>query len=382
MASYQKYKTKDGEKWLFKMYVGVDPETGKKKMTTRRGFKTKKEAQRAASDLQKEVDDGTLIKNDLTFNDVFNEWWSIHIKTIKPSTQYAKESKFNKHILPRFAKLKMKDITSAYCQKVINEIADSVETTSTASDIKIQANLVFKFALKREYISKNPMQHVDVPKKEEDFLVEDEDNRNFWTKEELKTFLTLAEDHMEYQSFIFFYTDFYTGMRKGELIALEWKDIDFNKNSIFINKTMFFRDGKEILQSPKKFKSKRTIAIDDKTSKLLRKWRSKQKEILLANGNTTEPVNVFIRPDMRPWRLAHPNDVLDSFIKVHNLYRITIHGIRHTHASLLFEAGATIKEVQARLGHKDIQTTMNVYTHVTNFVAEKTANTFQKYMEL
>ncbi|GIN87850.1 hypothetical protein J6TS2_42360 [Heyndrickxia sporothermodurans] len=121
----------------------------------------------------------------------------------------------------------------------------------------------------------------------------------FWTKEELKTFLTLAEDHMGYQSFIFFYTDFYTGMRKGELIALEWKDIDFNKNSIIINKTMFFRDGKEILQSPKKFKSKRTIAINDKTSKLLRKWRSKQKETLLANGITTEPLNVFIRHDIR-----------------------------------------------------------------------------------
>lgn len=68
--------------------------------------------------------------------------------------------------------------------------------------------------------------------------------------------------------------------------------------------------------------------------------------------------------------------------KKHELHRITIHGLRHTHASLLFEAGASIKEVQERLGHSDIQMTMNIYTHVTDTLKEKTAQKFQKYIEL
>jgi integrase len=91
---------------------------------------------------------------------------------------------------------------------------------------------------------------------------------------------------------------------------------------------------------------------------------------------------VFTRDDGTPLRLAYPNEKLDIVIKKHNLHRITIHGLRHTHASLLFEAGASIKEVQERLGHSDIQMTMNIYTHVTDTLKEQTAQKFQRYIEL
>ena len=83
-----------------------------------------------------------------------------------------------------------------------------------------------------------------------------------------------------------------------------------------------------------------------------------------------------------PLRLAYLNEKLNSLIKKHHLHPITIHRLRHTHASLLFEAGASIKEVQERLGHSDIQMTMNIYTHVTDHVKEQTAEKFQRYIEL
>ncbi|TDL62340.1 hypothetical protein E2R56_28985 [Rhodococcus qingshengii] len=86
--------------------------------------------------------------------------------------------------------------------------------------------------------------------------------------------------------------------------------------------------------------------------------------------------------DGTPIRLAYPNEKLDIVIKKHNLHRITIHGLRHTHASLLFEAGASIKEVQERLGHSDFKMTMNIYTHVTITLKEQTAAKFQRYIEL
>ncbi|WP_438495955.1 tyrosine-type recombinase/integrase [Paenibacillus sp. IHBB 3054] len=90
---------------------------------------------------------------------------------------------------------------------------------------------------------------------------------------------------------------------------------------------------------------------------------------------------IFAREDETPLRLAYPNDKLTEIIRTHKLHSITVHGLRHTHASLLFEAGASIKKVQERLGHSDIKMTMNIYTHVTKSAKEKTANRFEKFME-
>ncbi|MNI85943.1 Tyrosine recombinase XerD [compost metagenome] len=90
---------------------------------------------------------------------------------------------------------------------------------------------------------------------------------------------------------------------------------------------------------------------------------------------------VFAHENGQPLRLALPNDLLKRLIRDHDLQPITVHGLRHTHASMLFEAGASIKEVQERLGHSDIKMTMNIYTHVTKAAKEKTADRFAKFME-
>ncbi|MEK4267027.1 site-specific integrase [Bacillus sp. FSL W8-0940] len=380
MASFQQYKTKTGYKWLFKIGVGTDPKTGKRKTTTRRGFKTKKEAAAAAAEFQKEIDNNNLVvRNEITFEDVFKEWWAVHLKTIKDSTQASKVSKFNKHILEKFGKMKIKSITKAYCQKVINRIAEDIDSVQ---DIKIQANLVFKYALRMDYITTNPMEYVVIPKNEKEFLSSEEDTRNYWEKDEIKLFLEKVREQLPHQDYVMFYILIFTGMRKGELLALEWKDVDLIERTINIKQTLFFKDGKEIFQTTKKYHSKRVVSIDDHTAQILKKWRTQQKELLLSNGITSEAKYVLIRDDMRPLRLAYPNDVLNRMIAKNKLHRITVHGLRHSHASVLFEAGASLKEVQARLGHKEIQTTMNIYTHVTKTAKEKTAETFKKYMEL
>ena len=115
MASFQKYTTKQGQLWLFKMDTGINPATGKRQTTTRRGFKTKKEAQFAALKLEEELQSGILINNkNLTYYDVYNLWFNQHKKSIKLSTIKIIESKFKNHILPRFGQLKIKDIKIFY----------------------------------------------------------------------------------------------------------------------------------------------------------------------------------------------------------------------------------------------------------------------------
>jgi len=374
MASFRKH---ENGTWEYRIRY-KDQITQKYKEKSKRGFKTKKEAALAATKMEQEISDGKLPLNDnITFSQAYKEWWAAHSKTIKQSSRYTTAFKFKKHILPAFGQMRLKDVTPAYCQKVINDIAGQIES---ANEYKIYANQVFKYAFRMNYISKNPMEHVIVPKKEKDFLADQEPKRNFWKKDEVKIFLNLSKEHMELQDYIMFYLLIYTGMRKGELLALEWKNVNFDDNTINIHQTLFFKDKKELFQKVKTYES-RTIYMDKKTTRLLQKWTVQQRELLLEKGINKEPQFVLTRNDLRPLRLAYPNEKLKSFIKKHGMHPITIHGLRHTHASLLFEAGASIKEVQARLGHQDIKTTMNIYTHVTENTMEKTADIFYRFMD-
>jgi integrase len=276
----------------------------------------------------------------------------------------------------------MKEITKAYCQKMINEIATTI---ASVNDIKIQANQVFKYAVRMDIIAKNPMEHLIIPKQKKELLTEETEasERNYWNKEEIKKWLSITTQELSMRDHVLFHLLIYTGARKGELLALTWDDVDFEAGSIRLSKTLFYTEGTFIFQTPKTRESKRLISLDPKTLALLKKWRIRQKEESLAIMKVNDNNNmVFNRDDGSPLRLAYPNEKLDSLIKKHQLHRITIHGLRHTHASLLFEAGASIKEVQERLGHSDIKMTMNIYTHVTDYLKEQTATKFHKFMEL
>lgn len=122
---------------------------------------------------------------------------------------------------------------------------------------------------------------------------------------------------------------------------------------------------------------------------ILKRWRREQIQRYLKlsipfESDERQPLFSTYQPKEHKFeycRLAYLNNKLSQICaKNKKLTEFTVHGFRHTHASLLFGAGASIKDVQARLGHTDIQTTMNIYTHVTNDAKEKTADMFQKYM--
>ncbi|MEK5171790.1 site-specific integrase [Heyndrickxia sp. FSL W8-0496] len=373
MASFRKYKNKKDNKTYWEYRIRYkDPLSNDYKETSKRGFTTKKEAQLAAYEIEQKLENKTSLNStNLTYQEVYDQWWSIHSRTVKQSTRYTKLSKFNVRILPFFGRMKIKEITPSICQEFIDRMDQEVDSVI---DFKIQANLVFKYAKSKKIISDNPMDSVIIPKKEKEFLVEnEEENRNFLYKEEVKQFLSIAKSTMNKSDFIMFYLLIFFGMRKGELCALKWEDISFKDHSIKINKTLYFEQGKEIIQKTKNY-STRELYIDNQQMKVLKKWKIQQEEEFLKLGMNVKPPYVVCRDDLRPLRLAYPNDVLKSFYRQNKaIQEVTVHGLRHTFASLAFEAGATVKEVQAMLGHKDIQTTTNVYIHVTRSVKEKAA---------
>lgn len=386
MKNIKKIKLKNGEtRYELNAYLGVDPHTGIKKKTKRR-YKSLQEARLARSEFHLKVHSNEVGNiNNYTFEDVYNLWMSSHKNEIRGTTLDSKKSKFRTRILPKFGHLKIRDIKPFYCQSIVNEWTDELKTVQ---DYTIQLNLVFKFATRMEFIKRNPMDYVVIPKREEEKYYKKE-KQNFYTRQELKIFLDKLSEEGNTQHLCLFHLLSYLGLRKGEALALHWSDIDWNEKTVEITKTIARANGKAVLHHPKTKESIRKISVDDVTLRLLQRWKLKQISFyqrygFLTKKDSEQPIFTrFVRQrnTMDYWREATPNDILYSFYKRHpKLRTITVHGFRHTHASLLFESGANIKDVQARLGHSDVQTTMNIYVHVTDVSRERVAQLFSNFM--
>ncbi len=196
--------------------------------------------------------------------------------------------------------------------------------------------------------------------------------KKYWTTEEFQLFFYHAERDLDLKWFAFFRLLAYTGMRKGEVLALHWSDIDFEKAQVDIYRTMSpTKEDSKHIDSTKTEESDRTIPIDSGTLEILKKWRAKQGKvtgIVFTNSNDDYYIH------------THPLKKLYSVIDRHNLSKVDIHAFRHTHCSLLAEAGVSPREAMERLGHKDIGTTMNIYTHVSKNKKIETIDKFVKYV--
>lgn len=381
MASYQKYKTKKGEKWLVQYYA-KNPLTGKNELKTKRGFSRKSEAVAFMESISETIKSGVDVFRKRLFEEVYNEWMKEEEKKWEEPTIEQKKSKFVR-ILKFFGKLLIDEITEEYCQKFIDDLEKDLSIT-TARDYGIQLNLVFKYAMRKKWIKENPMQFVVYSKtKVENGESEDEKFDGFWTKEEVNRFLEVAETHTSFRNFVMFRLALYSGLRKGELLALREQDLIEETKEIFVRNTLYWKKGNVYdLLDPKTKTSKRRVKIDDETWELLQKLILTNNKMILATGmrNKIEDKFIFIRDEFRPLRLAYPNDVLTKMCKVYGFKEIKFHGLRHTHASMLFAAGASMKEVQERLGHARIDITMNIYTHLTEDAKEEVQNKFIEYM--
>ncbi|EGO2589268.1 TPA: tyrosine-type recombinase/integrase [Enterococcus faecalis] len=376
MATIKKYTKKDGSTaYMFNAYLGIDPLTGKSKRTTRRGFKTQKEAKLALAQIQIEIDRGKFVKQDYSlFKDVYELWYAQYINTVKPSSAQRIKYYFDKQILPAFGELKLTKISPSYCQKVVNEWSKKYKRFDS---MKMYTSKIFEFAITQNLLSMNPMKRIIMPKRQRE--IKTKEDQNFLDKDQLQEFLTLAKQKESMQYYTAFHLLAYTGMRKSELAALNWSDINWNANTISINKNVSYTSGQRIITTTKTTSSDRTISIDEITLNILKKWKLEQKKELLSRGfivQKDEKQLIFSNPSNE---IMSPN-VLWEKLKTYKNFSISPHGFRHTHASLLFESGATIKQVQERLGHSNINTTLNIYTHVTKNAEKDVANKFLTYM--
>ncbi|MBL1229338.1 site-specific integrase [Enterococcus sp. BWB1-3] len=386
MATYKQYEKKDGTtRWLYKAYLGKDPITGKEKRTTRRDFKTKKEASLDYARLQLEIEtNGLGTQNTIkTYQDLYELWMGQHKENIRNTTEQRIRNYFKNQILPYFGKLKLDAITPTMCQKILSEWAKKY---NAFQKVKSYTSQVFKYGILIGVIKDNPMERTVTPKSK---TKSSKSIDEVYTKKELQQFFNYLEELRDERAIAFFRLASYTGARKGEILGLTWKDIDFEAKTISFNKTLIeLSDGSLHLNPTKTDKSNRVITIDDGTIVILKKWKRSVIKKNLSRGIRIDnmedvPVISTIKANKKRDFLykAYPNHVMDKVArKFPDMKIIKVHGFRKTHASLLFEAGAQIKDVQDRLGHSSSKTTMDIYIQVSQNRQEETVEMFSSFM--
>lgn len=385
---FKQYTKKNGSKaWMFNsLYLGVDT-SGKKVRVTRRGFPTLKSAKLEATKLRTAFNNGEYDKKttENTFQEIYELWFDSYKKTVKESTSIATERYMTLHVLPTFGSYKLNQITPKMAQQAVNEWADKLQVYKVILQYVVK---IMDFAINLGLIEVNPFDKVIRPKVKK---TRKEKEVKFYTVEEVQKVMKVLEDRVFntnqsnklYYFFALFDQTFYrllafSGLRGGEALALTWKDIDFEEKTLTVSKNLSQTKNGFAVSSPKTKSSYRTISLDDKTIRTLKRWQLKEKELLFSN-RVKDCEIVF--PDLNGQYLNRQNIYMRSqrVAKFAGLPDIGTHGWRHTHASMLFEAGASMKEAQVRLGHSSIEMTMNIYTHVTKKVTTETATKLAKF---
>lgn len=384
VSPIKSYKLKNGDlRYEFPAYLGVDPLTGKQKRTLKRGFRSRKEAELALARIKLAVANGTYQQvRAETYQEVYNLWVKQYEKTVEESTYVKTIGLFKNHILPAMGSYKIQKIHVDVCQKHVDEWASKLKKYRT---VKAYAAKVLDFAIKRGYIQTHPFAYVDMPtniSKKAKGSDEDEPE-NFYTRGQLKEFLSCLERENNHKAYVLFRLLAYSGMRRGEALALTWNDLDFTANELRINKALSLGKDNQLYVKSTKTGDARTISMDPKTMDVLKEWKKQQKQEYLVLGfNTMQPKQlVFSNEQNKHMQLTKNRKWIVHIQNKYKLGKITTHGLRHTHCSLLFEAGASLKEVQDRLGHSDVKTTMNIYAHVTKKAKEEAIQKFSSFMD-
>ena len=221
-----------------------------------------------------------------------------------------------------------------------------------------------KRALKWGLISRDPSEVIELPRSTRRTMA-------VWTPEQVRMFLKINQD-IDSRYYTTFFLAIYTGMRKGEILALRWRDIDFERNVIQITRTFSWVDGEAKFLDAKTSHAYRSITIPrDVKVQLMRHRESQDQEKQLYADSYRDYDLVVARRDGEPLRPSSLHKQWRQAVKRAGLPPIRFHDLRHTHASLLLLQGVHPKVVSERLGHSNISITFNTYSHVLRLCVEK-----------
>ncbi|MGE6593050.1 tyrosine-type recombinase/integrase [Bacillus mycoides] len=376
MASFRKL----GDVWEFRARF-KDPYTQKYKEKSKRGFKTKKEAQLAAAEEEKKLLNGLEVEiTPTSLKHYLRDWLKLFKQdNVRKNTFILHERNIEKHLIPYFQNMNLKELKPMMYQKFINSLTDQGYSKRTVQIIHGTMNNAMKKAVSLKKIESNPCEEVVISNKNN----KEREGLKYMRSEDIPLFLKTSYQY-NYIYYIFFKALLNTGMRKGEAAALQWKDINLKEHTITISKTLDFtaKTKEELFGDTKTFTSKRAIMIPKSlVDELLehKKWQNANK-LVLQDAYEHELDLVFSRVDGNFLPKSTLFNAFSRILKKANLPRLEIHSLRHTHAVLLLESGASMKYIQDRLGHKSIEITANVYSHISDKINKDSISGFEAYM--
>lgn len=378
--------------WTFVIDIGKDPLTRERRQKSQGSFNTRQDAEIAAADLLNKIYKGTYIEeSNILFEDFTNDWltYYIHSTAPKPGTIRLRKYSINKFLL-YFSNVKLKDITEEMYQAILDDLKEKGYALNTIEGYHTTAKLIFKLATDKRMIILNPTINAYIRPDEEVIIEDDEEELPlYFEKDELALFLKTVRKYGLYMDYLIFLILSYTGIRVGELVALKWRNIDFKKKTISITKTYYNpvnNTKKYVLVPPKTKKSRRKIVVDEEIINELIKHKVEQEKLIMHFGNSyIDGDFIFTNYNRHP---GYP--ILIKFVetrmarlldKVDLNSKITPHSLRHTHTSLLAEAGVGLEEIMDRLGHQDDDVTRKVYLHVTTDMKTEAADKFSELMK-
>jgi len=345
-----------GKGWRYRAHVGLDPATGKRRWATKGAFPTEKAARTALHKVLCEADDGLVVpRSKLTVGGYLAEWMDGAEADLKPTTAASYRRAVGK-LTSKLGHVKVQELTPLVIERTYRQLlADglapkTVRNTHTVLRRALADAERLGLVIRNAAASARPP---SVPHHEQ----------ATWTAEELTVFLGSVVDHRLFASFVLSAT---TGLRRGELLGLRWRDLDLDAGGISVVHTITTVNGRAVDSSTKTNKSRRRIALDMATIEALHRHRRLQeRERQNAGGAWKETGLVFTREDgtaVHPDRYTH---WFADLVEKSGVPSIRLHDLRHTHATMALAAGVHPKIVSERLGHATVGITLDLYSHVS-----------------
>lgn len=368
-------------KWRYRIRY---KENGKFKEISKTGFRTKKDAQLAANDLERKYHNGAVIGNSsITVSDFIEDWLEVYKKpSVRKSTYSRVERATRLHIVPHFGMMKLNEIKRIDVVRWVNVLSEKQKRGTVLSNLSVLKDILNNAVYEQNILDKNVASRIKIGKEN------DATELKFYSKDELNVFLDYLESYVpgKYSHSIQYYVLFSvlarTGLRLGEALALNWED--FTGDSLLVSKTIAYDDFNNIsITPPKTTASIREIRLDSTSINLLKRQRINKKECLLMYTSYKKPLYqdmIFSNDNGNPLRHSVVRDFFYKSCRLSGVPVLSPHALRHSHAVHLLESGANVKYVSERLGHSTINMTADVYLHVTKKIEDDSLKLYENYL--
>lgn len=325
---------------------------GARKQKKKEGFKTKKEAQ----DFERDFLSKAAKSCDMRFSNMAQLYLEDCAPRLKPTTLFNKETMIRQKILPWFGDLPTSDITAATVRRWQNELMEMGFSPTYLKAIHNQASAIFNFAVKYYRLDSNPCRLAGSMGKNRPAEMQ------IWTAEEFQHFLRAISNKPA--AVAAFSMLFWTGLRSGELLALTREDFDFQAGTVSITKSFARQNRQDLVLPPKTPKSRRVVTLPDFLVQMMETYTADKPE-----GRIFPQTKHFLFHEM------------ERGCEKSGVRRIRVHDLRHSHASFLIEKGFSPLLIAERLGHENIQTTLQIYSHLYPNKQHEVAQMIQRFHE-